>query len=293
MADRRMKPTRTVNKNTQICISIAEKPGNFGSQFHNLGYELLGLNYLYFPRQISASALPKTLESVRTLSIIGCSVSMPHKEKVMAYLDQLDDSAVKVGAVNTIKNVQGRLVGYNTDFYGAQKVLRAAGIKGKEVVLIGAGGVAKAIAHAVRESGGRLSIINRNEARAAALADKTGGRALTWDRLDQIDGEILIQATPVGMHDSESSIVSKSVIQRFSIVQDVVLDPCPTRLVREALALEKVVFDGKALCYHQTAEQFRIYTGIQPPLDQIKALMEKPIRKSQSGVRSGSQRQRA
>ena len=151
---------RAVNRKTEVCISIATKPGNFGSAFHNSAYDLLGLNWVYIPRKVeSATDLERAINGVCALNIKGCSVSMPYKETVIKYLDELDISAEKIGAVNTIKQLNdGTLKGYNTDFYGAKKALEKAEIKGKEVLMIGAGGAAKAVGLAVRELGGDLTI---------------------------------------------------------------------------------------------------------------------------------------
>jgi shikimate dehydrogenase len=141
-----------INTETTLCISIAAKPGNFGANFHNSAYKHLNLNWVYLPRKVvSAADLERAINGVRALDTKGCSVSMPHKETVIQYLDDFDISAERIGAVNTIvQNESGFLKGYNTDFYGAKKALEKAEIKGKEVLMIGAGGAAKAVGLAVK-----------------------------------------------------------------------------------------------------------------------------------------------
>ena len=150
--------TRRIDRDTTLCISIAAKPGNFGARFHNSAYSLLGLNWVYLPRRVETlSELQVVIKAVRVLGIKGCSVSMPHKEDVIQYIDQTDSSAEKIGAVNTIKlQNDGSLKGFNTDFYGAKKALEKADIEGQKVVMVGTGGVAKAIGLAVIELGGEL-----------------------------------------------------------------------------------------------------------------------------------------
>ena len=119
-----------INTSTKICISIAAKPGNFGANFHNSAYRELNLNGIYLPRKLTKTAdLKYLINSIRLLEIIGCSVSMPHKEKIINYLDSLDQSAEKIGAVNTILNIDGLLKGYNTDYFGAKKALENMAIK--------------------------------------------------------------------------------------------------------------------------------------------------------------------
>ena len=147
-----------INSDTKICISIAARPGDFGANFHNSAYKHLDLNWVYLPRKVvSATDLEKAISGVRGLNIKGCSVSMPHKQTVIKYMDDIDTSAAKIGAVNSIvQNEKGDLKGYNTDYYGAKKALERAKINGKEVLMIGAGGVAKAVGLAVIELGGIL-----------------------------------------------------------------------------------------------------------------------------------------
>ncbi len=262
-----------INKETKICVSIAASPGNFGSQFHNLGYQLLGLNFVYLPLQVNEGQLKKALDALKTFNIVGCSVSMPHKIKSLAYLDELGSCAQKVGAVNTIKNDAGRLIGFNTDYTGARKAIEETGaIKNKEVTLIGAGGVAKAIAWAVTDLGGRLSVFNRTPDRLKKWPKDIPARIKRWDELKKAQGHLLINATCVGMNDNEATAVPPSIIKNFSIIQDVVLDPVNTLLIRRARALKKKIILGTDMCFTQAAAQFKIYTGVDAPLEKIKKL---------------------
>ena len=120
-----------ISKDTEVCISIAGKPGDFGARFHNTAYRVLGLNWIYVPRRIDTAQLKSVIEAVRVLNICGCSVSMPHKTEVMKYLDNVDQLASKIGAVNTIvRQSDGTLKGYNTDFYGAKRAIPWLGRQG-------------------------------------------------------------------------------------------------------------------------------------------------------------------
>ena len=122
-----------INKDTNICISIASNPGNFGAKFHNQAYKALGMNWVYLPRKVSnMRELKSTIAAVRSLNIVGCSVSMPLKEKVIEFLDKIDLSVEKTGAVNTIVNRGGLLTGYNTDLFGAKKVISNLKLKKKK-----------------------------------------------------------------------------------------------------------------------------------------------------------------
>jgi len=173
-----------LDKDTKVCISIAKKKGTFGLKFHNAGYELMGLNFMYMPLKVMPNELSATIQLVRD-NFHACSVSMPHKIEVIQYLDELDESAEKTGAVNTILKLNdGKLRGYNTDYYGAMTAIQKAigSISGKDVLLVGAGGVSRAIGNAVKDLEGRLAITNRTEEKGKELATNLGVEYISWDK---------------------------------------------------------------------------------------------------------------
>lgn len=257
-----------MDKETVRCVSIAERPGTFGVEFHNRGYELLGLNYLYIPLKVMPSELKGAVNLVRN-NFRGCSVSMPHKIKVMAFLDGLDDSAAKVGAVNTVVNEKGRLIGYNTDYYGARKsIVEGVSIDGRDVLMIGAGGVARAIGNAVKDLGGKLIISNRTDKKTEALAETLGASVRLYSSLASASGYLLINATRVGMDNPKDMIISGGIMSRFDAVMDVVVpSKGETSLVREAKAQGKMAIPGVVMTTYQAAEQFKLYTGRELPED--------------------------
>ncbi|MFH1424505.1 MAG: shikimate dehydrogenase [archaeon] len=265
-----------ISATTVLCISIAEKPGTFGSLFHNRAYEMLGLDQVYIPRKVEAKKLESTIASVRALGIKGCSVSMPHKVEVMQYLDSFDSSASNVGAVNTIvRQGDGTLKGYNTDYYGAKKALEEnADVAGKDVLMIGAGGAANAIGQAVKDLGGNLSIANRTEEKAKELADKLGAKTIAWGDLTSSKGYLLINATSIGMKDSDTMVVSKETLSNFEVVMDVVISPPKPKLIQESEALGKKTIPGTYMCTYQAAEQVKLYTGQDAPEELIKKTLE-------------------
>jgi len=259
--------TININKDTVVCISIAAKPGNFGANFHNSAYEHLNLNWVYLPRKVkSATDLERTIKGVRAMDIKGCSVSMPHKETVIQYLDDLDIYAERIGAVNTIvQDEKGHLKGYNTDFYGAKKALEKAEIKGKEVLMTGAGGAARAVGLAVKELGGVLTIANRTYERVKELSEKLDAKIIPWKYVGSSSSYLLINATSVGMKNSNKMIVKEEVVNNFDVVMDVVIYPAETKLLRVAKDTGKEVIQGTLMCVYQAAEQFKIYTGFEAP----------------------------
>ncbi|MFH1245527.1 MAG: shikimate dehydrogenase [Candidatus Omnitrophota bacterium] len=263
------------NSDTAVCISIAAKPGNFGAAFHNAAYQALGINWIYIPCKVeNFSKLEAAINAVRALGIKGCGVSMPYKEKVIQYLDALDSSAKRTGCVNTIKRLKGGfLKGYNTDFYGAKKALEQAGISGREVLMIGAGGAARAIGLAVKELGGRLTIVNRTYGKAEELGRQLKAAVLPWEEIAGARGRLLINATSVGMRDPMTMVVPKEVIAGFEVVKDAVIYPKQTRLLREAQRMGKEIIPGTLMCAYQAARQFNIYTGLAAPGELIARML--------------------
>ena len=156
--------------NPTLCISVAEKPGKFGITVHNAGYRALGLNFMY--KTFAINDIKGAIIGVRSLGIRGCSVSMPFKEKVIPFLDRLDPLAKKIGAVNTIVNDNGRLIGYNTDVIAVEKSLKPLQIKNdNDIIIFGAGGVSRAILVALKNLKLKnITVANRTTRKGEKLA---------------------------------------------------------------------------------------------------------------------------
>ena len=255
-----------INKKSVVCISIASNPGDFGANFHNSLYKTLNMNWIYLPRKVlSRKEVIKVIDTIRVLDIRGCSVSMPHKEEVINFIDDLDLSASKIGAVNTIVNNSGKLKGYNTDYYGAKMSLEKAKIKGKSVLMLGAGGVAKAVGLAVKDSGGILKIANRSHQKAIDLANKLNAETILWEEINLLSSDVLINATSVGMLDPKKMIIEKDLINNYNFIMDVVIYPPESKLLKTAISLGKKTIPGTLMCVYQAAKQFKLYTGLDVP----------------------------
>ncbi|MFH1503110.1 MAG: shikimate dehydrogenase [Candidatus Diapherotrites archaeon] len=253
-----------IDRETKKCISISEKPGSFGVDFHNRFYNKLNLNYVYFPLKVDSSQL-KSMTSLLKENFHGCSVSMPHKKEVINFLDELDDSAREIGVVNTILNKDGLLVGYNTDYYGAKKAIQEkTDINNKEVLMMGAGSVATAIGYAIRDLGGKLTIANRNFEKARDLAKRLNANVLNWDERNKSPNKfLLINATSIGFCNKEDTPIEKESISNYEVVMDVVIGD--TNLIKTAKKLSKTVIPGFFMTTHQAAKQFEIYTSKEIP----------------------------
>lgn len=262
-----------INIETKKCISIAERPGTYGLKFHNEAYEFLDLDYVYLPLKVLPNQLSVAVEMVRQ-NFKGCGVSMPHKETVIPYLDEVTNSAKIIGAVNTILNKDGRLIGYNTDYYGAKRILEeSSDIQGRGVLLLGAGGAAKAVAVAIKELKGVLTISNRTPNRARDLAERLKVDYVNWDLIGQHNPKfLLINATTVGFEDKEQMPVNLESLSRYDVVMDAIVGD--TRLMREASSLGKILIPGKKMNVYQAAKQFEIYTGKKLPQSFINQFLE-------------------
>ena len=257
--------TPQITKDTTLCMSLSARPSNFGTRFHNYLYEALGLDYLY--KAFTTTDLPAAIGGVRALGIRGCAISMPFKEAVIPLVDELDDSARAIASVNTLVNTAGHLKAYNTDYIAISKLLREHRVAPEvSFVLRGSGGMAKAVACALKDAGFRNGVIAaRNEAAGKALADRYG---FDWQAdVAELRAEMLINVTPIGMSggpEAETLAFDEAVIDAASVVFDVVAMPPETPLIRAALRRGKPVFTGAEVFAIQAVEQFVLYTGVYP-----------------------------
>ena len=262
-------------ENPQICLSISSSPGKFGETVHNAGYEFHKINYIY--KAIKVQNLRKTISSLRELNIKGCSVSMPFKEMVIKHLDRLDPLVKKTGAVNTILNEKNKLIGFNTDVNGASKALRFLNIKSNNTVLIlGAGGVSRAIIIALRNMGVRkITVTNRSVKKLKKLVKLFKCDSLNWENRNQFKSDILINATSIGMNGNLGSPVHTKSISNFKKVMDVVVRNQDTAVIKQAKKLNIPNVSGVIMTFHQAAEQYQIYTGLKAPIKHMVASYNK------------------
>lgn len=264
-----------ITKDTTLCISLSGRPGNTGTRFHNYLYDELGLDFLY--KAFTTTDIRAAVAGIRALGIRGAAISMPWKEDVLELVDEVDPSAAAIESVNTIVNTDGRLVAYNTDYLALVSLLASHRVDpyGPAAVL-GSGGMAKAAVAAVRDSGfNDITVIARNTTTGPALASKYGA---TWAaEPDDHRAALVLNATPIGMAggpDADRLPVPEAVVKVARTVFDVVAMPPDTPLIRRAEELGKQVITGSEVIALQAAEQFRLYTGVQPSEDQVRRAAE-------------------
>jgi shikimate dehydrogenase len=239
---------------------------------HNGAFRRMGINAVYLAFEVKD--LPKALEGIRGLGIRGLSVTMPFKEVILPLLDHLDDKAQRIQSVNTISNEGGTLVGYSTDGRGAIEALgETIHLPGKKVLLLGAGGAARAIAFELAAERCKVTIANRSREKGLKLAAEIGGDAIGWPLEDrkELDFDILINATSLGMHPHEGkSPIPRGVLRKGRVVMDIVYNPLATRLLQEAREAGCITIDGLEMLARQGAAQQEIWTGKRPRLDGIR-----------------------
>ena len=238
---------------------------------HNRAFAECGLDAVYVPLQ--AEALEPFLRAIPALRLSGFSVTRPFKVDIVPRLDTVDPSAKLAGSVNTVQVRGGRLLGSSTDGLGILVPLRKKmAIKGRRVVILGAGGAARAAALALVQAGAKVTVLARKPAQAAAVARDTGGAAGDLARLPDHEWDVLINATPVGSASLPSgSPVPAAHLRRGAVVFDMVYEPLETPLLRDAARAGCVTIDGLQMLLAQAAGQFEAWTGRKAPEEAMKS----------------------
>lgn len=262
-----------VDQNTSIVGSISSKQSSLGSDMHNAAYESLNLNFLYIPFTIKNCR--DAVMGLRALNFRGFTVSMPFKQEVTNYIDDIDITAQKIGAVNTVLHDHNKLTGYNSDWIGATQALKeVADLKGKRVALLGAGGAARAIAYGLNICQAVVTIYNRNEEKGKSLAasfdHEFGGSISDFPKKEY---DVLINATSVGFDEPDQTLVDKKALANDKIVMDVVFNRLETRLLKIAKVKHCKVIPGYRMLIHQALFQFKLFTGHEAPF----SVMEKTL----------------
>jgi 3-dehydroquinate dehydratase/shikimate dehydrogenase len=238
---------------------------------HNQAFAACGIDAVYVP--ITAEALPPFLGALPALGLAGFSVTRPYKVEILPYLHEVEEAAAVSRSVNTVLVRDGRLQGSTTDGLGLLAPLkRRIALKGRRVVVLGAGGAARAAALALARRGSRVTVLARDEAQAAEVGRVVG---CDWGRLDELgfrEWDLLVNATPVGSASApQETPVPAEHLRPGRVVLDMVYDPSQTRLLREARAAGCRVIDGREMLVAQAAAQFETWTGLEAPLATMRA----------------------
>ncbi len=242
---------------------------------HNAALAASNIDAVYLP--FSVPDIESAVIGIRGLGIQGTSVTIPYKESVMSLLDEIYPVAKQIGAVNTIVHKDGKLIGYNTDWRGAMRALEEKiDLSGAKVVLLGAGGAARAIGFGLVEKGVQFVLCSRTESRGRSLAGELGCPWVSLAEGGGLSGNVLINATSVGMQpDFEKTPVPGLGLSHFQVVMDIVYAPLQTRLLQEAESAGCDIINGLEMLLYQGVAQFELWTGKSAPvLVMRKALWE-------------------
>ena len=274
---------------TRLAAVVANPIKHSISPFiHNSAFEATNTNGVYLAWEVDAAELAETVANIRRYQMYGINLSMPYKEQVIPYLDQLSEEACLIGAVNTVVNREGTLIGYNTDGKGFFKSLPSFKISKKRLVLLGAGGAAKAIlAQAILDGVSQISVFVRSSSMEKTrpylekIQNATGFRVDLFaleniqDLQDSITkADLLVNATSVGMDGSSQPIPTSIVLPDKLMVADVIYQPFETPFLKWAKNQGNQSINGLGMLLYQAAEAFELWTGKEMPTDQIWELLK-------------------
>ena len=282
-----------VDANSRICAIFGHPVGHsLSPAIHNAAFETLGLNFVYVAHDVLPSDLPAAMAGIRALGYRGLSITIPHKVAALNLVDEVDDTARRIGCINTVVNDGGVLKGRNSDGLGALGALRAAQIdpRGAEVVLLGSGGAARAIAVTLVAEAppSRLTLLGIEEPELAALANTLrdqGNSEIVVGRLDRGElgpalerAQLVLHTTPVGMAPrSEQSVVPADLLHSKLTVFDAVYTPRRTRLLLDAAERGCRTVEGLEMFLGQALVQFELWSGQQAPREVMRAVIEKRL----------------
>lgn len=278
-----------INGYTRLAAVVANPIKHSISPFiHNSAFEATNTNGVYLAWEVDATELAETVANIRRYQMYGINLSMPYKEQVIPYLDQLSEEACLIGAVNTVVNREGTLIGYNTDGKGFFKSLPSFKISRKRLVLLGAGGAAKAIlAQAILDGVSQISVfvrsssIEKTRPYLEKIQNATGFRVDLFaledvqDLQDSITkADLLVNATSVGMDGFSHPIPTSIVLPEKLLVADVIYQPFETPFLKWAKNQGNQSINGLGMLLYQAAEAFELWTGKEMPTDQIWELLK-------------------
>ena len=276
---------------TRLAAVVANPIKHSISPFiHNSAFEATGINGVYLALEVEVSDLAETVANIRRYQMFGINLSMPYKEEVIPYLDELSDEVRLIGAVNTVVNQNGNLIGYNTDGKGFFKSLPSFTILGKKMTLLGAGGSAKAVlAQAILDGVSQVSVFVRStsmektKAYLETLQSETGFRVDLYALEEHsalqekiADADLLVNATSVGMDGKSSPVPENLLLPENLLVADIIYQPFETPFLQWAKSQGNVAVNGLGMLLYQAAEAFKLWTGKDMPTDEIwQSLTEK------------------
>lgn len=275
----------TITEQTQLFGVVADPVAHSLSPLlHNTSFAQDKLDCRYLPFRIPPEELGLFMAWCKESNIGGLSVTIPHKEAMLAHVQQAEVAVNGIGALNTVVFRDAEALGYNTDYRAAMDSIMerianeapgADALKGRGVLILGAGGVSRAIAFGLRQRGALVAISSRTQERAERLARDVGGRALAWNSRYDIRPGILINGTPIGMHpEVDDTPYMKSKLSDTMLVFDTVYNPEQTLLIKEAREVGCQVITGVEMFVRQAAYQYKLFTGVAPKPELLRKTLK-------------------
>jgi len=271
-----------INGQTKV-VGIIGDPvkHSLSPQMHNVAFKHLNLDFVYIPFHVKPESVGKAIKGMRALAMVGLNVTVPHKIEVMKYLDEVSPDAKAIGAVNTIFFKDNKCIGDNTDGRGFIRALiedEGIIIAGKSVVILGAGGSARAIGHSLIKDGvGRLIFCNRTVSKAESIAGSfqsmgisVAGMGIIDSRDEIAQADMIINTTSIGMKQGDPLLINPEWIRKRQIVYDIIYSPPETLLLQAAKARGARVMNGLGMLIHQGALAFEIWTGCPAPVEVMR-----------------------
>jgi 3-dehydroquinate dehydratase / shikimate dehydrogenase len=259
-----------ITRRTAVYGVIGNPVGHsLSPQLQNAGFAARGMDTVYLPFQVEE--LADFVNAIKWLGIRGFSVTIPHKERIMRYLDGCDPLAREIGAVNTVVVRRGKLYGSNTDYIGVLETLkRRVRLRGSRVLIVGAGGVARAVAFALAQAGASVFVCARRQKKARAIAQAVSGRIVDWSRLRHESFDAIVNATPVGMHPfpDESPLEEQDLNCR--LVFDTIYRPQKTKLLQLAERRGIETVSGVEMFVAQGVAQWELWTSTRAPVAEMR-----------------------
>jgi shikimate 5-dehydrogenase/3-dehydroquinate dehydratase, type I len=276
-----------INEKTAVFGVVGDPIGHSWSPLlHNAAYKKMGLNAVYLPLRVPPEEFAETLKAYESLGIRGYSVTIPHKQAALKFAQRADEASRQIGAANTLfKDSEGRWCAANTDYQAALDSLQLgldlkgdSSLSGKRVLILGAGGAARAIGLGVSRAGAVVMLANRSKDRGKALAEELKCQFVTWANRGAVDADIVINCTPIGMHpEMNASPFEQFWFRDGMVVFDTVYNPENTLFLKEAREHGCFTVSGIEMFVRQAAAQFKYFTGREVSLDEMRTTLRRGI----------------
>ena len=270
----------SIGPQTEVFGVVADPVAHsLSPRIHNVAFAAMGMNKVYVPFRVAREDLPSFLANCRELGVRGLSITIPHKESVIRYLSKMDEASQEIGAVNTIDFRGDTAIGSNTDYLAAMQSVRSLlgdsskphPLQGIKFLMMGAGGVAKAVVYGLCSMGAKAVVTSRTPARTEELANQFAADIVPWEERHEVKCDLIVNGTPVGMHPNvNESPYDRRFFRGVTVVFDTVYNPEQTLMVKQAREAGCRVITGVDMFVHQAALQFQVFTGKEAPIERMR-----------------------